>query len=158
MRVFLLFFYSGFLLCLFLLWLLWLKLPKLCWIVVIRKDAWYDFKFFFFFNLPRLDLCPRMWSIFEKFPCALEQKVKFIVLGWNALIGPLHHLNFLFLANFLFSWSIHIGVLKSPTIIVLLLIAPFIPVSIFLMYYGAPMLGAYIIVISSSWIHTFIII
>ena len=46
------------------------------------------------------------------------------------------------------------GVLKSPTIIVLLLISPFIPVSICLTYWGAPMLGAYIfiIIISSSWI------
>ena len=44
------------------------------------------------------------------------------------------------------------GVLKSPTIIVLLLISPFILVSICLTYCGAPMLGAYIfiIVISSS--------
>ena len=36
------------------------------------------------------------------------------------------------------------GVLKSPTIIVLLLISPLILVSIFLTYCGAPMLGAYI--------------
>ena len=45
-------------------------------------------------------------------------------------------------------------VLKSPTIIVLLLILPFILVSICLTYWGAPMLGAYIfkIVISYSWI------
>ena len=40
---------------------------------------------FFFFNFPRLDLWPRMWSILEKFPCALEKKVKLIVLGWNVL-------------------------------------------------------------------------
>ena len=46
------------------------------------------------------------------------------------------------------------GVLKSPAIIVLLLISPFILVSICLIYFNAPMLGAYIfiIVISSSWI------
>ena len=51
------------------------------------------------------------------------------------------------------------GVLKSPTIIVLLLISPFILVSICLTYCGAPMLGAYIfiIVISSSWIDPLII-
>ena len=44
------------------------------------------------------------------------------------------------------------GVLQSPTIIVLLLISPFMLVSICLTYCGAPMLGAYIfiIVISSS--------
>ena len=51
------------------------------------------------------------------------------------------------------------GVLKSPTIIVLLLLSPFILVSIFLTYCGAPMLGVYIfiIVISSSWIDHLII-
>ena len=45
------------------------------------------------------------------------------------------------------------GVLKSPTIIVLLLVFPFILVSICLTYCGVPMMGAYIfiIVISSSW-------
>ena len=46
-------------------------------------------------------------------PCALEKKVKLIVwceipyryqLG---LAGPLGHLKFVFLVNFLFSWSIH---------------------------------------------------
>ena len=39
------------------------------------------------------------------------------------------------------------GVLKSPTITVLLLISPFILVSICLTYCGAPMLGAYIFII-----------
>ena len=44
------------------------------------------------------------------------------------------------------------GILKSPTIIVLLLISPFILISICLTYCGAPMLDVYIfiIVISSS--------
>ena len=35
-RVLLLLFLSGFLLFLFLLWLLWQTLPKLCWMVVVR--------------------------------------------------------------------------------------------------------------------------
>ena len=50
-------------------------------------------------------------------------------------------------------------VLKSPTIIVLLLISPFKLVSICLTYCGAPMLGTYIfmIVISFSWIDPLII-
>ena len=39
------------------------------------------------------------------------------------------------------------GVLKSPTIIVLLLISPFILVRICLTYCGAPMLGGYIFII-----------
>ena len=48
-------------------------------------------------------------------------------------------------------------VLKSPTIIVLLSISPFMTVSICLIYWGAPFLGAYIfiIVISPSWIDPF---
>jgi len=56
------------------------------------------------------------------------------------------------------AWRVS-GVLKSPTIIVLLLISPFILVSICLTYCGAPMLGAYIfiIVISSSGIYPLII-
>ena len=50
------------------------------------------------------------------------------------------------------------GVLKSPTIIVLLLISPFILVSICLTYCGAPILGAYIfIIVISSWIDPLII-
>ena len=60
----------------------------------------------------------------------------------------------------LFDLSICVSlVLKSPTIIVLLLISPFIVVSICLTYCGVPMLGAYIfiIVISSSWIDPLII-
>ena len=43
------------------------------------------------------------------------------------------------------------GVLKSPTIIVLLLISPFKLVSICLIYCGAPMLGAYIFIIIISY-------
>ena len=51
------------------------------------------------------------------------------------------------------------GVLKSPTIIVLLLISPFMTISICLIYWGASMLGAYIftIVISSFLIDPLII-
>ena len=50
------------------------------------------------------------------------------------------------------------AVLKSPNIIVLLLISPFILVSICLTYCGAPMLGAYIfIILISPSIHNLII-
>ena len=51
------------------------------------------------------------------------------------------------------------GVLKSPTIIVLLSIYPFMAVSICLICIGDPMLGAEIftIVMSSSWIDPLII-
>ena len=50
-------------------------------------------------------------------------------------------------------------VLKPPTIMVLLLISPFILVSICLTYCSAPMLGTYvfIIAISSSWTDPLII-
>ena len=51
------------------------------------------------------------------------------------------------------------GVLKSPAIIVLLVISPFIIVSICLTYCGSHKLGAhiFIIVVSSSWIDPLII-
>ena len=77
------------------------------------------------------------------------------------LAGPLCHLRFVFPCYFcLVDLSIVVsGVLKSPTIIVLLLVSSFILVSICLAYCGAPMLGAYIfiIVISSSWVDPLII-
>ena len=38
-----------------------------------------------FLNLPRLALCPIMWSIFEKVPCTLEKNVYFASLGWKAV-------------------------------------------------------------------------
>ena len=52
------------------------------------------------------------------------------------------------------------GVLKSPTIVVLLSISPFMSVSLCLMFWGAPMLGALIftVVVSSTWIDPYIII
>ena len=77
------------------------------------------------------------------------------------LTGLLYHLKFVSLLIFcLVDLSIGVsGVLKSPTIIVLLLISLFILASICVTYCGAPMLGAYmfIIVISSSWIDHLII-
>ena len=51
------------------------------------------------------------------------------------------------------------GVLKPPTIIVLLLISPFMAVNICLIYWGVPMLGAYIFTVGVfSWIDPLIII
>ena len=51
------------------------------------------------------------------------------------------------------------GVLKSPTITVLLLICPVMAVGICLLYWGAPMVDVYIftIVISSYWVDPVII-
>ena len=43
------------------------------------------------------------------------------------------------------------GVLKSPSTIVLLSLAPFRPVNIYFIYSGAPMFGAYTIVLSFCW-------
>ena len=80
-----------------------------------------------------------------------------------ALTGLLYHLKFVFscLFSVLIDLSIGVsGVLESPTIIVLMLISPFILVNLYLTYCSAPMLGAYIfiIIISSSWIDPLIII
>ena len=78
--------------------------------------------------------------------------MKFIVLGWSIVSCKLCVSLLIFC---LVDLSIGVsGVVKSPTIIVLLLISPFVLVSICLTYCGAPMLGAYIfiIVMSSSWI------
>ena len=104
----------------------------------------------------------------QNVPCALEKKVKFIVLGLNVLqITFRSYLSIVSLTACvsllifcLVDLSIGVSeVFKSPTIIVLLLISPFIHVSVCLTYCGAPMLGAYIfiIVISSSWIDPLII-
>ena len=45
---------------------------------MVRKDAWNDLNFFLLlFNLPNLDLWPRMWSILEKVLCALEKHLSY---------------------------------------------------------------------------------
>ena len=56
----------------------------------------------------------------------------------------MYHLKFVSLLIFCFDdLSIDVsGVLKSPTIIVLLSVSPFMPVSVCLMYGGVPTLGA----------------
>ena len=38
-----------------------------------------------FLNLLRFDLWPKMWSILENVPCALEKKVYSSAFGWNVL-------------------------------------------------------------------------
>ena len=68
-------------------------------------------------------------------------------MSYRYQLGLLYHLKFVFslLIFCLVDLSIGVsGVLKSPIIVVLLLISPFILVSICLKYCGAPMLGAYI--------------
>ena len=85
---------------------------------------------------------PRMWSILENVPCVLEKKVYSSAFGWIVLKRLMRSIssNVSFktcvsLLIFCFDLSIGVsGVLKSPTIIVLLLISLFMSVSICLMY------------------------
>ena len=82
-----------------------------------------------------------MWSILENVPCALEKM--FSAFGWNVLkisMGTISsNVPFktcVFLLIFCFDdVSIGVGgVLKSPTIIVLLSMSPFMSVGVCLMY------------------------
>ena len=103
-----------------------------------------------FLNLLRFDLWPKMWPILENVPCALEKKV-YSVFGWNVLKVSMRSIS----SNVSFKTCVSLlvfcfgdlsfgvsGVLKSPTIIVLLSISSFMSVSVCLMYWGAPLLGA----------------
>ena len=84
-----------------------------------------------------------MWSILENVPCALEKKVYSSAFGWNVLKISMKCI--LFGVSFKTCVSSLIlcfddlsigvsGVLKSPTIIALLSISPFMSVSVCLMY------------------------
>ena len=92
-----------------------------------------------------------MWSILENIPCALENKMYSSPFGWNVLKISMRSMS----SNISFKTCVSLlifyfddlptgmsGVLKSPTIIVLLPISPFMSVSVCLMYCGAPVLGA----------------
>ena len=94
-----------------------------------------------------------MWSIFENVPCAFEKNVYFATLGCKALYISVNSISSRALLNATISLLIFCledlsifdsGVLKSPTIIVLLSISFLKSSKIFFMYLGAPMLGAYI--------------
>ena len=100
-----------------------------------------------FLNLLRFDLWPKIWSILENVPCALEKKVYSSAFGWNVLKISMRSMSCnvsyqtcVSLLIFCFDdLSIGVnGVLKSPTIIVLLSISPFVSVNVSLMYWGAP--------------------
>ena len=78
---------------------------------------------------------PKMWSILENVPCALEKKVYSSAFGWNVLKISMRsissNVSFKIYVSLLIFWfddlSIGVnGVLKSPTIIVLLSISPFV--------------------------------
>ena len=98
-----------------------------------------------FLNLPRLDFWPKIWSILENVPWAFEKKVYSVVFGWNVLEISIKSI--LFNVSFKACVSLFIfilgdlsigesQVLKSPTMIVLLSISPFMAVSICLIYWG----------------------
>ena len=83
-----------------------------------------------------------MWSILENVPCALE-KVCSSAFGWDVLKISMRSIS----SNVSFKTCVSLlifcfddlsvgvsGVLKSPTIIVLLLISPFLSVTVYLMY------------------------
>ena len=84
-----------------------------------------------------------MWSILKNVPCALEKKVYSSTYGWNVLkrlMGSISsNISFKTCVSLLIfcfdDLSIGVsGVLKSPAIIVLLSISPFMSVSVCLMY------------------------
>ena len=90
----------------------------------------------------RLDLSPKMWSVLENVPHALEKKAYSSAFGWNVLKILMRSISsnvsfktYVSLLIFCFEdLSIDVsGVLKSPTI-VLLSIFPFMSVSACLMY------------------------
>ena len=96
-----------------------------------------------FLNLLRFDLSPKIWSILENVSCAFEKKVYSFAFGWNVLRITMRSIS----SNVLFKTCVSLlifcfhdlsigvnGVLKSPTIIVLLSISPFMSVSVYLMY------------------------
>ena len=101
-------------------------------------------------NLLRFDLWPKMWSILEKVPYALKNLYS-PAFGWNVLKIWMRS----FSSNVSFKTCVSLlifcfddlsigvsGVLKSPTIFVLLSVSPFMSLSVCLMYWGAPMLSA----------------
>ena len=84
-----------------------------------------------------------MWSILDNVPCAFEKKVYSSAFGWNVLKISIRSVSssvslktYVSLLIFCFDdLSIGVsGLLKSPTIIVLLSISPFMSVSVCLMY------------------------
>ena len=84
-----------------------------------------------------------MWSILENAPRALEKKVYSSAFGWNVLKTSMRSISsnvsfktcvsfVIFHFDYLFVGMS--GVLKSPTIFVLLSISPFMSISVCLMY------------------------
>ena len=91
----------------------------------------------------------QLWSILKNVPIALERKVYSSAFGWNVLEISTRSIS----SNVSFKTCVSLlifhfddlpigvsEVVKSPTIIVLLSVSPFMSVSVCLMYCGAPML------------------
>ena len=86
-----------------------------------------------FLNLMRLVLCPNIWSILETIPCTVEKNTYFAAFGWNGLSKSIKYIcpnvSFKVAASLLTSCPDDLlidvsGMLKPPTIIVLLSISP----------------------------------
>ena len=84
-----------------------------------------------------------MWSLLENVPCALEKKVYSSAFEWNILKISMRSISSIvsfktcvsLLIFCFYDLSICVsGVLKLPTIIVLLSVSPFMSVSVCLMY------------------------
>ena len=84
-----------------------------------------------------------MWSMLENVPCALEKKMHSSAFGWNVLKISMRSISANVSSKTCVSFLIlcfddlsigESGVLKSPTIIVLLSICPFMSVSVCLRY------------------------
>ena len=80
-----------------------------------------------------------MWSILENIPGALEKKVYSSAFGWNVLKISMRSVSFKTCVSLLIFCFDDLpigvsGVLKSPTVIVLLSVSPFMSVSVCLMY------------------------
>ena len=127
---------------------------------VVRGDTWnnfYTLKLVEVSFMPQYVVSPRGYSM-----CTWKECIFWGFFGCNVL-KMLIRSNFsivsfkisvALLIFYLEDLSIDVsGVLKSPTVIVFLSISPFMSVSICCQYVGAPILGAYMlmIIISSSW-------
>ena len=114
--------------------------------IVIREDAWYDcnfLKFTEFWFVTQDVVYPGECSM-----CTWKEGIFYIwmecsKISMRSISSNVSFKTCVSLLIFCFDdLSIGLsGVLKSPTIIVLLSISPFMSVSVCLMYWGAPMLG-----------------
>ena len=104
-----------------------------------------------------------MWSILENVPCALEKKVYSSAFGWDVLKISMRSIS----PNVSFRISVALlifcpeelsidvsGVLKSPTIIIVPSVSPFMSISICSTDLGASVLGAYISTCVKSFLYS----